>query len=45
MGDHTVTLDTSRDPAGMEFSAVFNCAVTYIDRHLDEGRADKVFMR
>ena len=45
MGDHTVTLDTSRDPAGMGFSAVFNCAVPYIDRHLDEGRADKVFMR
>jgi benzoate-CoA ligase family protein len=45
MGDHTVTLDTSQDPAGIEFSAVFNCAVPYIDRHLDEGRADKVFMR
>ena len=45
MVDHTVTLDTFRDPAGIEFSPVFNCAVPYIDRHLDEGRADKVFVR
>jgi len=45
MVDHTVTLNTSQDPAGIEFSAIFNCAVSYIDRHLDEGRAAKVFMR
>ena len=45
MGDHTVTLDTSQDPAGIGFSPVFNCAVPYIDRHLDEGRAGKVFLR
>ena len=45
MGDHTVTLDTSRDPAGMGFSAVFNCAVPYIDRHLDEGRGARIAIR
>ena len=41
MQDNTVTLDGSESPAAIRFSPVFNVAVPFIDRHLDEGRADK----
>lgn len=45
MQDNTVTLDTSQSPAALTFAPVFNVAVAFIDRHVDEGRADKVAIR
>lgn len=42
MKDFTVTLDTSENPPAIRFAPVFNVAVPFIDRHLEEGRADKV---
>ncbi len=45
MKDHTVEVDVSVSPAGLKFAPIFNVAVPFIDRHLDEGRADKVFLR
>ena len=42
MQDNTVTFDESESPAAIRFSPVFNVAVPFIDRHLDEGRIDKV---
>ena len=45
MRDHTFTTDKATSPATIEFSEVFNVAVPFIDRHLDEGRADKTVIR
>lgn len=45
MQDNTVTIDTSQSPAELTFAPVFNVAVPFIDRHVDEGRADKVAIR
>ncbi|MBC8259374.1 MAG: benzoate-CoA ligase family protein [SAR324 cluster bacterium] len=45
MQKNTVSIDTSVSPAKIEYSAVFNVAVPFIDRHLDEGRKDKVIIR
>jgi len=45
MRDHTVDIDRSTRPTRLAFSANFNVAVPFIDRHLDEGRADKVAIR
>ena len=45
MKDNTVTLDESESPAAIQFSPVFNVAVPFIDRHLEEGRAGKVAIR
>jgi benzoate-CoA ligase family protein len=45
MSDHTVTVDGSRSPSVLTFAPAFNVAVPFIDRHLDEGRADKVAIR
>ncbi len=45
MRDHTVTADTSQSPTALTFASVFNVAVPFIDRHLDEGRGDKVVVR
>ncbi len=45
MSDFIVTVDRSTSPSTITFPPVFNLAVPMIDRHLDEGRADKVFMR
>ena len=42
MKDHTVVVDGSESPPALRFAPVFNVAVPFIDRHLDEGRADKV---
>jgi len=42
MQDNTIAVDTSVTPAKIEFSESFNVAVPFIDRHLDEGRGDKV---
>ena len=45
MKDNTVTLDKGETPAAIRFSPVFNVAVPFIDRHLEEGRAGKVAIR
>ncbi len=41
MRDHSFTIDR----AGIEFAPNFNVAVPFIDRHLAEGRGDKVAIR
>lgn len=41
MRDHTVAVDTSVTPSEIEFSPVYNAAVTFVDRHLEEGRGGK----
>ena len=45
MQDHTVKVDVSRGDEALTFAPVFNVAVPFIDRHLLEGRADKVVIR
>jgi benzoate-CoA ligase family protein len=42
MKDNTYLLDDSSSPPSIKFAPVFNAAVPFIDRHLAEGRADKV---
>ena len=42
MQDNTYSLDLSISPAKFDFSEVFNAAVPFIDRHITEGRGDKV---
>ena len=41
MHQHTVVVDSSVSPASIRYSEVFNVAVPFIDRHLDEVRAGK----
>ena len=45
MRDHEITFDTSKTPAAPVFAPVFNAAVHFIDRHLEEGRAQKTAIR
>ena len=45
MKKNTVSIDTSVIPAKIEFAPEFNVAVSFIDRHLLEGRKDKVIIR
>ena len=45
MEDNTVIVDKSVSPAALRLAPVFNAAVPFIDRHLDEGRADKPAIR
>jgi benzoate-CoA ligase family protein len=45
MRDHTVTVDRSTSPSTLTFAPNFNVAVAFIDRHLEEGRGDKVVVR
>ncbi|MBL6931793.1 MAG: benzoate-CoA ligase family protein [Rhodospirillales bacterium] len=45
MRDHTVSIDKSTTPASLTFSSNFNVAPSFIDRHLDEGRSDKIVIR
>ncbi|MDA0787658.1 MAG: AMP-binding protein, partial [Proteobacteria bacterium] len=45
MTPNTVTVDTSTSPAKLTFADRFNVAVPFIDRHLAEGRGDKVAIR
>ncbi len=45
MADHQVSISTKDGESTMSFPATFNVAVPFIDRHLDEGRADKVAIR
>ena len=44
MRDHLVSVDRSSTPSTLKFAPKFNVAVPFVDRHLDEGRADKVVM-
>ena len=41
MQDNTVIVDEASAPPALRFAPVFNVAVPFIDRHLDEDRADK----
>ena len=43
--DHTVVVDESVTPNALHFSAVFNVAVSFIDRHITEGRGTHVALR
>ncbi len=45
MQKNTVSIDSSAIPAKIEFAPEFNVAVPFIDRHLQEGRKDKVIIR
>ena len=45
MQKNTVKIDTSISPANIDFSSEFNVAITFIDRHLDEGRSEKIIIR
>jgi len=45
MRDNTIAVDDSVKPARISFAPVFNVAVPFIDRHLEEGRGDKVAIR
>ena len=42
---NTVSVDTSTSPATIVFANRFNVAVTFIDRHIEEGRGDKIAIR
>lgn len=43
--DHTVNIDESVTPNAIRFSPVFNVAVAFIDRHLEEGRGQRIALR
>jgi len=45
MKDNTVVVDKSTSPAEIRFAPVFNVAVAFIDRHVEEGRAKSVALR
>ncbi|NOY12644.1 MAG: benzoate-CoA ligase family protein [Deltaproteobacteria bacterium] len=45
MKNHSVEVDLSAGEAVLRFAPVFNVAVPFIDRHLQEGRADKIVIR
>ena len=45
MEDNTVSIDTSTNPSTITYAPVFNVAASFIDRHLPEGRGDKVVIR
>ena len=45
MKNNTVLIDTSTSPTKIEFAPIFNVAVPFIERHLEEGRKDKVIIR
>ncbi len=45
MADNTVSVDRATTPSTLVFAARFNAAVPFIDRHLEEGRGDKVAIR
>jgi benzoate-CoA ligase family protein len=45
MSDNVVSVNTSTTPTTISYSDIFNVAVPFIDRHLEEGRGDKVAIR
>ena len=42
---HMVVVDESVTPNALRFSPVFNVAVPFIDRHVSEGRGNRVALR
>ena len=44
MEKNTVIIDTFSSPTKIEFTPEFNVAVPFIDRHLDEGRREKIII-
>ena len=42
MRDHSVVVDESGTPRGVEFADIFNVSVAFLDRHLEQGRGDKL---
>ena len=42
MENHSVSIADSQDESQIKFSDIFNVAVPFIDRHLAEGRSEKV---
>ncbi len=44
MKKNTVNIDTSMSPTNIEFAPEFNVSVPFIDRHLDEGRREKIII-
>jgi len=45
MRDNTVEIDRSIEPHGLKFSENFNVSAAFIDRHLSEGRGNKVAIK
>ena len=45
MSTASVTVDTSQSPSLLRFAPGFNAAVHFIDRHLEEGRGQKLAIR
>jgi benzoate-CoA ligase family protein len=45
MTDPTLPVDRSRSPSALTFGPGFNAAVPFVDRHLAEGRGDRVAIR
>jgi len=45
MRDHSVVVDRSAKPSRLAFAPNFNVAVSFIDRHLAEGRGAKIAIR
>ena len=45
MRDHAVRVDEAARPATIAFAPVFNVAVPFIDRHIEEGRRRKAAIR
>lgn len=45
MQDHTLSVDRTRRPASIRFSGTYNAAVHFIERHLVEGRGEKIAIR
>jgi benzoate-CoA ligase family protein len=43
--DHTVTIDESVTPNALHYSANFNVAVPFIDRHVERGRGQRIALR
>lgn len=45
MLDHTLSIDKSTTPATITYAPNFNVAPSFIDRHLEQGRGDKIIIR
>ena len=45
MENHGISITDSQDGLKFQFSEVFNVSVPFIDRHLKEGRAEKIAIR
>ncbi len=45
MEDHSIRIEKQNAPSQLHFAPVFNVAIHFIDRHLKEGRADKLAIR